>query len=319
MSTPLTARALFDLHRDKLGLKWVAGEGGEDRKIELKKSIVITGLATTSLVGYLNFVRPHAVQIIGAAETEYLLSLGKNSYADTIVQLFNQQPACIIIADAQAAFDDFIDQADHLNIPVFFSVQSALRILDYLQYYLTYASAERLVCHGVFMEVMGLGVLISGDSGVGKSELALELISRGHRLIADDAPEFSCPTPEAIVGICPDVLRDFLEVRGLGLLNIRAMFGDNAIKQSETLSLIIHLKRMADNEITGLNRLQGNIETKILLEVQIPQITLPVVPGSNLAVLVEGAVRNHSLTIRGYNASRDFIARQQGYLTPSKL
>lgn len=319
MSGTLTVRALFDNHRDKLELKWVAGEEGESRKIELKKSEAASNLATTSLVGYLNCVRPHAVQIIGAAETEYLLSLGKNSYADAIVQLFNKEPACVIIADAQIAFDDFIDQADRLCIPVFFSIQSALRILNYLQYYLTYAAAERLVCHGVFMEVMGLGVLISGTSGVGKSELALELISRGHRLIADDAPEFSRPTPEEVVGICPDILRDFLEVRGLGLLNIRAMFGDNAIKPSETLSLMIHLKRMSDVEITGLNRLQGNIDVKVFLETEIPQITLPVVPGSNLAVLVEGAVRNHSLTIRGYNASQDFIARQQNYLTPSKL
>jgi len=172
-------------------------------------------------------------------------------------------------------------------------------------------TVERLTLHGVFMEVMGAGVLLSGSSGVGKSELALELITRGHRLIADDAPIFSRMAPNSLVGNCPDLLRDFLEVRGLGLLNIRAMFGDSSIKEARFLQLIVHLEHMDEMELKEIDRLYGSHQIRTFLEVEIPQITIPIAPGRNLAVLVEAAVRDHLLRRNGYNAALDFIERQQ--------
>jgi len=172
-------------------------------------------------------------------------------------------------------------------------------------------TVERLTLHGVFMEVMGAGVLLSGSSGVGKSELALELITRGHRLIADDAPIFSRMDPNSLVGNCPDLLRDFLEVRGLGLLNIRAMFGDSSIKEARFLQLIVHLEHMDEMELKEIDRLYGSHQIRTFLEVEIPQITIPIAPGRNLAVLVEAAVRDHLLRRNGYNAALDFIERQQ--------
>lgn len=168
-----------------------------------------------------------------------------------------------------------------------------------------------MVVHGVFLEVHGMGVLLTGESGVGKSELALELLTRGHRLIADDAAEFSRVGPDIVRGRCPEALRDFLEVRGLGILNVRAMYGDSAIKLSKDLRLVIHLQRLASQDLQQLDRLQGIYRTHSILDIEVPEVTLPVAPGRNLAVLVEAAVRDHILLRKGYNASEALIKRQR--------
>jgi HPr kinase/phosphorylase len=171
--------------------------------------------------------------------------------------------------------------------------------------------AGKIVTHGVFLEVHGLGVLLTGDSGIGKSELALELITRGHSLIADDAIEFSQDGADTVRGTCPSALLDFLEVRGLGVLNIRAMYGDSAIQSSKDLCLIVHLERMAPDKIQQVNRLEGSYGQQDILGVEISKVTLPVASGRNLAVLVEAAARHHILLRKGYNASDAFITRQQ--------
>ena len=155
-----------------------------------------------------------------------------------------------------------------------------------------------------------MGVLLSGDAAVGKSELALALISRGHRLIADDAPEFAQLAPDILNGTCPPLLRDFLEVRGLGILNVRAMFGDSAVRRKKDLHLIIHLKKMSDRELTRIDRLEGSHSVRSIQGVSVPEFTLPVAPGRNLAILVEAAVRHHALRLRGYDAGIDFAERQ---------
>ena len=181
--------------------------------------------------------------------------------------------------------------------------------IQHLRYFLGNYLAEKLTLHGVFMEVMGTGVLITGASSIGKSELALELLTRGHRLIADDAAEFARIAPDVLNGTCPEMLRDFIEVRGLGILNVRAMFGASAIKHSRNLRLIIVLQEMG--EAAAMDRLHGSRRMRTIMEVEIPEITLPVGPGRNLAVLVEAAVRNHILNIKGYDASQAFIERQK--------
>jgi len=158
--------------------------------------------------------------------------------------------------------------------------------------------------------VLGMGVLITGDAGVGKSELALALISRGHRLVADDAPEFAQVAPDILSGACPVLLRDFLEVRGLGILNVRAMFGDSAVRRKKDLHLIIHLKKMGDADLIRMDRLAGTQTLFPIQGVGVPHLTLPVTPGRNLAILVEAAVRHYTLRLRGYDAGTDFTERQ---------
>ena len=177
-------------------------------------------------------------------------------------------------------------------------------------------SAPHIHHHGVFMDVLGSGVLLTGTTNIGKSELALELITRGHSLIADDAPEFTLSSPDKIIGRSPDILREFLEVRGLGILNVRAMFGDNAVKHHKTLNLIIHLTQFEHaNEIT-MDRLHGTVHTQEILDQKVDTIDLPVALGRNLAVLVETAVRNYNLKLKGYNSVDEFIKRQRSFMEP---
>ena len=176
-------------------------------------------------------------------------------------------------------------------------------------------SDEKITLHGVFMEVMHMGVLLVGASGVGKSELALELLNRGHCFIADDAPEFRRSESGAIEGRCPELLRDFIEVRGLGVINVRAMFGDKAVISHAELNIILQLKTMGVELLAKIDRLRASHDTFMVLEREVPRITLPVAPGRNLAILVEAAVRSHQLLLGGYDAVADFSRRQQSSLT----
>jgi HPr kinase/phosphorylase len=179
----------------------------------------------------------------------------------------------------------------------------------------TRMTGQKITLHGVFIEVMQLGVLLSGASGAGKSELALELLNRGHRLIADDAPEFFRSASGGLQGQCPEPLRDFLEVRGLGVINIRAMFGDGAIAPCAELQLVLQLKLMNGEQLAAVDRLRPSCDGVTILEKEVPRITLPVAPGRNLAILAETAVRNQLLALAGYDASADFSRRQQLSLT----
>ena len=174
---------------------------------------------------------------------------------------------------------------------------------------------DNVTVHGVFLEVKQLGALLVGPSSLGKSELALELLSRGHHLIADDAPEFYRTESGAIEGRCPEVLSDFLEVRGLGIINVRAMFGDAAVVPCAELNIILQLKAMDGEQLTEADRLYGRHETFKILEKDVPRITLPVAPGRNLAILVETVVQNHLLILGGYDAAADFSRRQQLSIT----
>ncbi len=310
-----SAGALYKALSDKLKLQWCAGEAGHGRTL---MSSIKGDAAGSSFVGYLNLIRHNQVQVLGVEELEFLSGLGKNSSTDTISNLFANAPVCIVICDNKKVPDELLHEAQHSATPLFVSALCAEFVVEYLRYYLAACSVKRDTLHGVFMEVMGIGVLISGPSGVGKSELALELITRGHRLIADDAPEFYKQSPDVVVGHCPDPLRDFLEVRGLGILDVRAMFGDNAIKTEETLRLVISLKRMSDGEVIQLDRIQGERQLRMVFDIDVPEITVPVIMGSNMAVLVEGAVRNHLLLLRGYNGSDKFIERQRRFIVQGK-
>lgn len=310
MTAPVTVRSLYDTLHKRLGLKWVAGRSGQARDVRGAARIP----SDAPLVGYLNFIHRNRVQVLGTAELSYVRALGKNARADALARLFSAPTAMVIVTDGAGVPQAFKTRADADSLPLFATRLPGSELITHLQYHLAGLLTEKITLHGVFMEVIGIGVLLAGDSSVGKSELALELISRGHRLIADDAPEFARIAPDVLNGACPELLYGFLEVRGLGVLNIRAMFGDSAIKQSKYLRLIIRLKRLSDRQLRALDRLRGSRGTRRLLEVEVPEIMLPVAPGRNLAVLVETAVRNHILNLKGYDASQDLSDRQQHHI-----
>lgn len=305
MSTTLDTRTLFSALQGKLGLSWISGQDHQDQPIHISGD----DDNETSLVGHLNLISQHRIQILGTQELHYLDNLKKNSRNDAINQLFSGTSHLIIVTHNLPAPEYLQTAARESATPLLSATALSEDAIQTLHYYLTNYFAKNITLHGVFMEVMGTGVLITGDSSIGKSELALELLTRGHRLIADDAPEFTRTSPDTLNGTCPEMLRDFLEVRGLGILNVRSMFGASAIKQNRNLRLIIVLQDIEKS--TEIDRLHGSRRLRSIQNVDIPEVTLPVGPGRNLAVLVEAAVRNHTLIAKGYDASEAFIERQK--------
>lgn len=315
MAKSISVKTLFEKHREKLKLEHVAGTGGDNRLIQFDGGQVSAeNEPDVSYVGHLNFIHPHRIQIIGYREIEYFNNLNEQGRTESLNRLYEGNPLCIIIANDINVPDDFLSRSENTGLPLFRSSRNSQFLVNNLQYYLSHSIADRTTIHGVFMEVIGIGVLLTGESSVGKSELALELISRGHRLIADDAPEFSRVAPDTLSGTCPPPIKNFLEVRGLGILNIRAMFGDSAIKDSKYLRVIVHLEKMNEEQMRTIDRLRGSHQKNTILGVEVEQVTLPVAPGRNLAVLIEIAVRNHILALKGYHAAEDFIQRQQHFL-----
>jgi HPr kinase/phosphorylase len=306
MEGTATVSTLLQRYEQRLALHWIAGQDGQQRTLSC--SDATPGM---SLIGHLNIIHPNRLQLLGELELDYFNALAPPERRDLIKQLCDAQPAAIILAEQLHTPDDLKQACEQTQTPLLGSNLSSVKLISCLRHYLGGELAEKAVVHGVFLEVHGMGVLLTGDSGAGKSELALELVTRGHRLIADDAPEFSRIGPDIVRGCCPEALRDFIEVRGLGILNIRAMYGDSAVKLSKDLRLIIHLQRMADQEMQQLDRLQGSYHQHTVLDVEVPEVTLPIAPGRNLAVLVEAAARDHILRRKGYNASEDFIQRHQ--------
>lgn len=304
----ITVQDLVTQLQKSLELEYKSGEQGSQRVIQ---SSHVSGQQDFSLVGHLNIIHPNKIQVLGQSELEYLDKQGKNSRHDFLIQLYTKtQTSLILITEGAQVPSDFLILSDKHNIPLFTCHASSHEAINRLHYLLSSLLADSLIIHGVFMEVMGNGVLLTGDSGIGKSELALDLISRGHRLIADDTPQFSKITPDIINGSCPVILREFLEVRGLGVLNIRAIFGDSAVKTNKYLRLIIALKNVTVEQLQKMDRLRGSKRNRKVLGINIPEITLPVAPGRNLAIAVETAVRNHILLQKGYDAAEDFIQRQ---------
>ena len=186
----------------------------------------------------------------------------------------------------------------------------AAQVIDFLRVYLSKKLAQRIIMHGVFMDVLGVGVLITGDSGLGKSELGLELISRSHGLVADDAVEFSRIAPNMIEGRCPPLLQNLLEVRGLGLLDIKAIFGETAVRRKMRLKLIVHLVRRSALE-EEVERLPFLFPTEDVLGLPVRKVVIPVAAGRNIAVLLEAAVRNTILQLRGIDTLQEFMERQR--------
>ena len=288
-----------------LDLEWICG-----RKRAEQHSLAAPSFQTRpSLVGYLNLIHPNRIQVLGLEELAWLDQLDARTRWQTIAAIFAVHPAALVVASSGEISRDLEDLARESGTPLLRSARPGWELVSTLQYQVARLLAQQLTLHGVFMEIFTLGVLITGDPGAGKSELALELLTRGHRLIADDSPEFTQMTPEIIEGSCPELLRDCLEVRGLGVLNVRRMFGDASVKTSKFLRLILHLHSPIGRESHTEDRLAGQSGSARVLGLDIPRQVLPVLPGRNLAVIAEAAVRNFMLRMKGYDATEEFIKR----------
>ena len=295
---------LFEDNRDKLKLAWIAGRNGgtKDLNSELTKD------SSKGLIGHLNFIHPNLIQVLGVSEVNYLNGLDPAACARILGQTATRELACFIVAGVDDAPGPLVSVAETTQTPLFLTPLPSVELMWMLRPYLARLLADSTSVHGVFLDVLGMGVLITGDSGVGKSELALELVSRGSGLIADDVIEFYRVGPETIEGRCPPLLKDFLEVRGLGVLNIRTIYGEAALRPRKNLKLIVHLQRGTD--FTAMERLPLNAGSQDVMGVDIRKVVIPVAAGRNLAVLTEAAVRNYVLQLRGIDSTQEFIARQ---------
>ena len=303
----LSVQQLFEDRRDKLQLTWVGGQRGASRVLTNDA----LNRAGVGLVGHLNLIHPILMQALGISDLEYLANLDEVSRSESLKVLCTGETLCIFLCDGADAPAFLIEACDHFDTPLFLSQKKSRVFVNLLRPYLQRELSEITTSHGVFLDVLGFGILITGDSQIGKSELALELISRGAGLVADDAVELYQIGPETIQGRCPALLRDFLEVRGIGVLNIKAIFGETAVRPRKTLRLIVHLERPTEEYFRGLDRLQTKSSSTTILGVEIPTVTLAVVAGRNLAVLVEAAVRHYILQTRGYDSTKDFLDRHE--------
>jgi HPr kinase/phosphorylase len=295
---------LYEFNRETLELSSRSGEVGFNNDVgELKTS-------TADLIGHLNLIHPGRIQVFGHEEIAYITRLSADRLKTQTNELVvHAKPPAIILAEGILAPQTLLAEAMHNHVAVLASPIPSARLIDGLRAYLSRALAPTTTRHGVLMDVLGMGVLIAGESGLGKSELALELISRGHGLVADDAVELSRVGPDALEGRCPAILQNMLEVRGLGLLNIKTIFGETAVRRRIRLRLIVKLVRRSTME-DEYERLPLQALTEKIMDVPVRQVVIPVAAGRNLAVLTEAAVRNTILQLRGIDSMNEFIAKQ---------
>ena len=306
--TSISAEALFEEHRTTLHWEWVAGHAHPERRFD--EAAVREARSAADLIGYLNYIHPYRVQIVGRREVAYLSEDGDDAIERRIARIVTLEPPMIIVADGQAPPNRLVAMCDRAEIPLFVTTESAGHVIDVVRAYLGQLFAERTTRHGVFMDILGLGVLLTGESGLGKSELGLELISRGHGLVADDAVDLYRISQTAIEGRCPELLLNLLEVRGIGLLDIKSIFGETAVRRKMRLKLLVHLVRKETME-REFERLPYEPLFEEILEVPVRKVVIAVDAGRNLAVLVEAAVRNTVLQLRGIDTYGEFVHRHQ--------
>lgn len=302
MTSSLSAHAVFQALITPLRLRWIGGAAGGHRILWPSAE------GGSPFFGRLNWTQPPRLQLLGAEEIQLLERIAPAVREALISALLEPAAGAVLVCGVLDQAEALREMADAASTPLWHTPADLGVVFEHLNHYQHSLDASTVV-HGELLEVFGLGVLITGGSGIGKSELALELLSRGHRLIADDTPSLTRVAPNVLEGSCPPTLSDLLEVRGLGILNIRRMFGDSAIKRNKRVRLIVELVKLEEIQSSAESRLHGLRDSRIILGVSVPMITLPIAPGRNLAVLVECAVRDHILRLGGYRAEEDMMAR----------
>ena len=314
--TSISADRLFEEHREALHWEWIAGHAHPERRFD--EAAVRDAQSAADLVGYLNYIHPYRVQIVGHREVAYLSNASDEALERRISRIVTLEPPVIIVADDQPPPDRLVAMCDRAEIPLFVTTESAGHVIDVVRTYLAHLFANRTTRHGVCMDILGLGILLTGESGLGKSELGLELISRGHGLVADDAVDLFRISQTAIEGRCPPLLLNLLEVRGIGLLDIKAIFGETAVRRKMRLKLIVHLVRKETME-RDFERLPYEPLYEDILGMPVRKVVIAVDAGRNLAVLVEAAVRNTILQLRGIDTYREFVERHQKAIEGGQL
>jgi HPr kinase/phosphorylase len=293
---------LLDAAAQPLKLDLAAGRAGLENRVHLAR-VQRPGLALT---GYTDYIRYGRVQIVGSSEVGYLGKLPPRSRRAILDKLCDCRITCFVVTKGLVAPTELLSAAEARGIPVLTTPLESTTFIKLLSAFLEERLATRLHLHSVLLDVFGLGVLILGESGIGKSECALDLIDRGHRLVADDVVEIK-RMAETLVGASPDLTRYHMELRGLGVLNIKDLYGVSSIRLAKRVELVIQLERWEAGK--EYDRLGLRDETFLILGVEVPMVRMPVAPGRNIALLVEVAARNQLLREGGYDAAKRFVER----------
>ena len=310
MSPSVTVSGLLNSRPDAMGLplELLSGHGGLERIIT-SPHIQKTGLA---LAGFHEYLQPARVFVFGESEVRYLESLPAAERMNMLAAAFSHDIPCVLITGGGAPPLELLQTAERYNVPLLRTTVATPLAIAKISAILDDALAVRQVIHGVLLDILGLGVLIIGESGIGKSECALDLIVRGHRLVADDTVEVRRRGETVVIGTCPELTRHHMELRGLGVINIRDLFGVASTRTSKRLELVVQLERW--DTTREYDRLGVDENTHEIFGVKIPLIRMPVAPGRSLAILVEVAARNQLLRSKGLNAARDLVSRLERQL-----
>ncbi|HVS33201.1 MAG TPA: HPr(Ser) kinase/phosphatase [Thermoanaerobaculia bacterium] len=300
---PSTVRPLTRPELDDLSLKLVTGDDGLDRTIA-RPRVQKPGLA---FAGYYEYIKPWRVQIIGESETKYLQSLPPRLREKRVRDVAGLDVSCFVVTKGIAPLDEFKQECEKRSVPLFSTTALSSTTITRITYFLEETMAPRITMHSGLLDVYGIGVLLIGESGIGKSECALDLIHSGHRLIADDMVIVRRHPNDVLLGYSNDLLRHHMELRGIGIIDIKDLFGVASTRDVKPIDLVVKLEKWVEG--TEYDRLGVIGETFELLGVSKPYVRLPVASGRNLALLVEVAARNHLMKLQGYDSARDFTRR----------
>lgn len=279
----------------------------------VKKEVNRPGL---QLAGFFDHFDPLRIQIIGKVEYHYLLNLPEGERAFAVERFLQKEVACVIVTSALEIFPGVAALAEKYRTPLLRTSDTTSNFMGALIASLNLSLAERMTRHGVFVECYGEGILMLGDSGIGKSETAIELVKRGHRLIADDAVEIKKASAKTLVGSAPELIRHYVELRGIGIVDVRRIFGMGAVKLTEKIDLIINLEPWQQGKF--YERMGLDSEYTNIMGIDVPSITVPVKPGRNLAVIIEIAAMNNRQKKMGYNTALEFEKKLMGQFDDSQ-
>jgi HPr kinase/phosphorylase len=305
----ITVEYLFNANRDRLKMKCLTGETGFDNLVR-DKNIHRPGLA---LAGYVELFTYNRVQVFGNTEVRYLNHLTPEKRSQAYSTLMKFDIPCIVITNNNQIESELLDLSIKHNVPVFQTPLETTKLVYFISDFLDDQFAPQTIIHGSFVDVYGIGVLVTGRSGIGKSEIALDLVERGHRLVADDVVVVTRKGEGILMGAGTDLVKHFMEIRGLGLIDVRSMFGIRAIRFQKRVEVIVELEdwdKSQEYTRTGLDNLAMTI-----LEVELPKVRLPIYPGKNVTVIAEVIALNYLLKHYGYDAAKEFQSRLENAIS----
>ena len=299
----ILVREVLEEYGERLGLELVAGDKGLDNQL-VCSDVHRPGLALSGFVGLFTYDR---AQVLGNSEVLYLAGLSPDTRRQVLETVYQFDLPCVIITDDNEVLSDLVELSDRRGIPLLKTSFSTTKLSHLLSYYLDDVFAPRTAIHGSLVDVYGIGLLFVGRSGIGKSEIALDLVERGHRLVADDVVLVSRKLQGILVGTSGETLRDHMEIRGLGILNVRSLFGVRAVRYQKRIEVVVKLVEWDDSVV--YDRVGLDEDWVAILDVETQQVTVPIYPGKNITVIAEAIALNYLLKIQGYHTAQEFNRR----------